>query len=124
MSGNDVLSRMMQASGLKTGSSLAEALGVSPQAISNYRKRGAIPSSLVLKFSEKFEVSLDWLVKGNGGPRVDPYRAAPDRHSVCAEASPEELVCIGKMLTIFRRENQVFAIAVKSAIEVFYAHIP
>ncbi len=116
---------MMQASGLKTGSSLAEALGVSPQAISNYRKRGAMPASLIIRFSEKFEVSLDWLVKGKGfpcgGARTDPYREAPDR-SICATASPEELVCIGRMLALFRREDRLFAIAVKSAIDVFYAH--
>lgn len=125
MSANDVLSRMMEASGLKTSLRLAEALGISPQAISNYRKRGVIPASLLIKFSEKFGVSLDWLVRGKGFPCGG---LRPGSHqecrSGCASVSPEELVYIGKMLALFRREDRVFAIAVKSAVEAFYTHCP
>jgi len=118
---------MMQASGLRTSAGLAGALGVSPQAISNYRKRGAVPAYLIMKFSEKFEVSLDWLVRGKGfpagGARPVPRLEVQEYLSGCLPLSPEELVYVGMMLVVFRRGNRLSAGAVKSAVEETYSRL-
>jgi len=49
----------------KNMSSLARLLGVTPQALSNYKKRGEMPSTLILKFAERTGTSVDELVKGH-----------------------------------------------------------
>ena len=63
-----VFERMLKAGRLKNGSQLAKTLGVSPQAVSNYKKRGELPASLVFKFAEIYGVSIDWLINGVAEP--------------------------------------------------------
>ena len=68
---NTIKERMLEAAGFKNESELARSLKVTPQALSNYKKRGDMPSGLILKFASMRDLSLDWLVKGEGTPRVD-----------------------------------------------------
>ena len=55
---------MREASSTKNDSGLAKVLDITPQALSNYKKRGQMPASLVIKLAEKYGCSLDWLFKG------------------------------------------------------------
>jgi hypothetical protein len=50
---DEVVPRMMTAMGAKTQTELAEYLGVSPQSLSNFSKRGHIPVGLVVSFALK-----------------------------------------------------------------------
>lgn len=43
---------------------VAEALGVNPQAVSNWRNRSTIPWSALFKFAMDNNLSLDWLIAG------------------------------------------------------------
>lgn len=63
--------KMMSRSGLKSHAELAKALGVTPQALSNSKKRGEMPPRLIFRFSKIYGVSLDWLVNDaeDAGPR-------------------------------------------------------
>ena len=67
---SEVIERMKRAANLKNDSRVARTLGVTPQAISNYKKRGAIPADLILRFADLYGLSVDWLVTGEG----EPYR--------------------------------------------------
>src|SRR3972149_7949930 len=62
----DVIDRMKWAGRLKNDSAVARALDITPQALSNYKKRGEMPSNLIIEFSERFGISIDWLVTGGG----------------------------------------------------------
>ena len=64
----EVLARMLWKGRHTSSSSLARSLGVSPQALSNYKKRGKLPSSLMLRFADENAVRYDWLIFGSGAP--------------------------------------------------------
>ena len=63
---NETIDRMRWAGKLKNDSAIARALGVTPQAFSSYKKRGSIPSDLILKFASMIGLSVDWLITGDG----------------------------------------------------------
>ena len=60
----ETLDRLLQGAGLRRDSQLAELLGVSPQAVSQARRKGRIPDGWVLKVAEKFGLSTDWIFFG------------------------------------------------------------
>jgi transcriptional regulator with XRE-family HTH domain len=68
---SQIVERMKRKSEAKTDSDLARILEITPQAISGFRKRGEIPSDLVIEFGRNFKVSLDWLIDGEGYPEID-----------------------------------------------------
>lgn len=108
-----IFERMIEAGALRNSSGLARALGVTPQAISNYRKRGVFPAALIMKFAGRFGVSLDWLITGKGEPFRLDYRVASD-------LEPGEAVYINRMLFLFRKNDRTFSTAIKAAIDLFY----
>ncbi len=64
---SDIIERMKQAGKLKNDSAVARVLGVTPQALSNYKKRGRMPTNLIIRFASLYELSVDWLLTGKGG---------------------------------------------------------
>jgi len=60
----DTLDRLLQGTGLRRDSQLAELLGVSPQAVSQARRKGRIPDGWVLKVAAQFGLSTDWIFFG------------------------------------------------------------
>lgn len=57
---------MKFASETKSDSELARILEITPQAIYKFRKQGRLPADLVVNFAFDAELSLDWLLTGNG----------------------------------------------------------
>ncbi|MBZ0221337.1 MAG: helix-turn-helix domain containing protein [Candidatus Methylomirabilis sp.] len=123
----DVIERMKWAARLKNDSAVARALEVTPQALSNYKKRGEMPSGLVLAFSERFGVGLDWLISGRGEvfkPGKAPLAGeSPALYSLKGQAanvgSPEaeEAAYIMKLLKVLRSPDESHSRAIKSAID-------
>ncbi|HBG46720.1 MAG TPA: hypothetical protein DDW94_06990 [Deltaproteobacteria bacterium] len=122
----DVIERMKWAGHLKNDSAVARALGVTPQALSNYKKRGEMPSDLALAFSEKFGVALDWLLGGSGevykpgrapaageGTSLYPGKGPSGNGGISAEES----VYIMKLLKILRGPEASHSAAIKSTID-------
>lgn len=115
----DVIDRMKWAGRLKNDSAVARALDITPQALSNYKKRGEMPSNLIIEFSERFGISIDWLVTGVG----EVYRravAAEDGAPYSSKAEsiePEEIIYIGKLLKVIRADDKSHSSAVKNAID-------
>lgn len=68
---------MRWAGKLKNDSAVARAVGVTPQALSSCKKRGEMPSNLVLRFSRLFDLSVDWLITGEGAVRK-PHKGNGD----------------------------------------------
>lgn len=126
---SDVIERMKWSGRLKNDSAVARVLEVTPQALSNYKKRGEMPSDLVLAFSGRFGIALDWLIDGTGDvfkpgrqpaaseeTRPYPVRGLPGNQGV-GSLGAEEAVYIAKLLRILRSSGQLHASAVKSTID-------
>lgn len=64
-----VLDRLLQGTGLRRDSQLAELLGVSPQAVSQARRKGRVPDGWVLRLASRFNLSTDWIYFGRGEAR-------------------------------------------------------
>ena len=60
----ETLDRLLQGAGLRRDSQLAELLGVSPQAVSQARRKGRIPDGWVIKVAAQFGLSTDWIFFG------------------------------------------------------------
>ena len=128
----DVINRMQSVSGLKNGSQIAHAVGITPQAMTNYRKRDAVPAKVVVKFSNKYGISVDWLMYGTGDPYLsemqprqlndeEQHRSAMASASAfndLSKFSPEELIVIGKFIGIMRGGTYETTLAIKNIIDM------
>ncbi|HLC19246.1 MAG TPA: helix-turn-helix domain-containing protein [Thermodesulfobacteriota bacterium] len=136
----EVIERMRWAGRLKNDSAVARLLGVTPQALSNYKKRNRMPADLVLKFANVFGLSLDWLISGEGemyrygveGPinqKRGPYAAEESAAYLAAKKglqvfdagtlSPEEIIYVGKLLKILRGADRSKTEAIKNTVDAF-----
>lgn len=119
---SEILERMLKAGNLKSGSELARAVGITPQAIFNYRKRGEVPAGLVLKFADIHGVSVDWLLTGEGEMRRD-LSARPGGEASTPSLDtldPDEILYIGKLLKVLRAPVEFAAPAVKVSIDALF----
>jgi len=136
----DIIERMRWAGKLKNDSAVARVLGVTPQALSNYKKRGEMPTDLVLRFANIYGLSVDWLLSGEGemfkpGRGGDfaarGYHVAAEESSVYgkegkefrppdfASLSPDEIIYVGKLLKILRSSNKSTSAAIKYSVDAF-----
>lgn len=63
------MSRLMEATGATSDSSLARTLEIRPPSVAAARKRGQIPSGWIERVAETFGVNADWLFFGLGPMR-------------------------------------------------------
>jgi hypothetical protein len=61
-----VLSRMKKIFGVERDADLARALAISPQTLSSWRQRAAVPYALCAECAKTKGASLDWLLYGEG----------------------------------------------------------
>ncbi|MET1080292.1 MAG: helix-turn-helix domain-containing protein [Pseudomonas sp.] len=61
-----VLARLKLVTECTSDTSLAEALGVSPQTLSSWKSRDSVPYSFCVDVASAKGVSLDWLIMGEG----------------------------------------------------------
>ncbi|WP_446424165.1 LexA family transcriptional regulator [Mailhella sp.] len=86
----DTLDRLLRGAGLRRDSQLAEVLGVSPQAVSQARRKGRIPDGWVLKVAAQFGLSTDWIFFGRT-PDGSAPAPAPAVNSTGAENEERRL---------------------------------
>lgn len=63
---NSILTRMLLATKAPTDSALAKEIGVSPQSVSDARRKDKVPTSWAITVAEKYQVKLDWIWFGIG----------------------------------------------------------
>ncbi len=61
----EVLDRLLQGTGLHKDAQLAELLGVTPQAVSQARRKSKVPEHWIMRLAVKYNLSLDWLFFGH-----------------------------------------------------------
>lgn len=86
---SDTLDRLLQGTGLRRDSQLADILGVSPQAVSQARRKGKIPDGWILKVAAQYGLSTDWLFFGQGDGSAS--HTVPDK---ARKATPREDVSV------------------------------
>ncbi len=124
-----IIERMKEAGKLKNESAAARVLSVTPQALSNYKKRDRMPSHLVIKFASIYGLSVDWLLTGNAAYRIAEEgsvfksRAMEDAADVVSKSisalTPEEMIFTAKVLMVMRNANKVTVNALKGSIDAF-----
>ena len=77
---NAILDRLLSGAGLHRDAQLAALLGVSPQAVSQARRKRKIPEGWIVKIAQQCGLSMDWLMFGKGD---EPGTVSPG-----AQASP------------------------------------
>jgi len=136
----DTIERMRWAGKLKNDSAVARVLGVTPQALSNYKKRGEMPTDLVLRFAEIHSLSVDWLISGKG--EMYRFGSSPDGYLMAAEEAmayggelsnkgcsffgtldPDEIILIGKLLKILRSSDKNLSSALKCTVDTFLQRV-
>ena len=71
-----VLDRLLQGAGLRRDSQLADLLGVTPQAVSQARRKGRVPDGWVLRLASRFGLSTDWIYFGRGPAQPAPFSSS------------------------------------------------
>lgn len=135
---SEVIERMFKAGKMRNYSEIAKRLGVSPQAISNYKRRGEISPGTILKFAKTFGVSVDWLLTGEGEVYQKEYRypkttgelgayltGSEKSETHYANEGPafigsDELVYIDRLLKIMRCAQRDAIQGIKLSIDAFY----
>ena len=141
---DEVVSRMKDAANLKNESQLARELGITPQAISNYKKSKTISGSLIVKFAKIHGLSVDWLITGKGAmlkpmgesdhgamSSIALVMASPVlkdgkegvKVSSIASIDPDEMILAGKLVKILRSGNKTLTEAVKLSIDTLFTTI-
>lgn len=77
------LQRLMQASGSRSDSDLARALGILPQSVAAARKRQQVPGGWIEQIAESFQASADWLLFGIGPMQADEKTSALRQEPAC-----------------------------------------
>lgn len=118
----EVIERLQCAGKLKNGSALARVLGITPQALSNYKRKDILPSGLLIKFADIYGLYIDWLLTGTGpmykaGSRSAPFIGEIANVQKIMAFTPEEMVCIDKLLKILRGKNEPSIVAAKHIID-------
>jgi transcriptional regulator with XRE-family HTH domain len=101
----EVIKRIFWATGLRNTTAIARKIGITPQALSNYKKRTLMPLGVVLQIANKYGMSMDWLLSGQGNPFIvnDPEcRGNRDmipelNSSACVEKSPDREALMRKI---------------------------
>ena len=134
----EIIERMRWAGKLKNNSATARVLGITPQALSNCKKRGEMPANLVIKFALIYGLSVDWLLTGNGEACGDkdgkdefpfaekstsPYltydREFQRFFAKTYPFNPDEIIYLGKLLKILRTPDQSITFGIKCCIYMF-----
>lgn len=61
-----VIERIRASIGVNTDAGLCRTLGLKPQTLSGWKSRDSIPYELCEQIAGKYEVSIDWLLTGEG----------------------------------------------------------
>jgi len=75
-----VIARMAQACGVKTDTELADKLEIKRNTIASWKNRGSVPYEQAVIVAEQKNVTLDWLLTGEGpmrrGDASGPHKAS------------------------------------------------
>ncbi len=94
----EILERLLRASGTKSIADLSEILGISRQAAYKAVKERKIPLEWILKISVKYQASMDWLTFGEKDELILP----PDKVVV----DKKEWVKAQKVMEFFNQLNR------------------
>ena len=114
-----VLSRIMNATGIRSQSELARVLGIGRQAVTDAKKRSHIPADWYLFLCRKFGLNPQWLESGMGSMYIAGQSDAPALHREVPGSHPEEFSYVPKVRA--RLSAGGGSLVVDEAIDSYYA---
>ena len=81
---DDIVGRLVLASGAKNELGLAAFLGISAQSIYNARKKNKIPPAWGVEIAKTFNVSSDWIFFGRGSMHPQNSPETTDSPPICS----------------------------------------
>jgi phage repressor protein C with HTH and peptisase S24 domain len=83
------LDRLTEVTGIASQTELADSLGVNRSAITQARRKNAIPSNWLLHLYRSYGLNPDWLEKGLGAPFIHPSSEPSERSSDAYKQIPK-----------------------------------
>ncbi len=84
----EILERLLSAAGLRRDAQLAALLGVSPQAISQARKKNRVPESWLVRMASRYRLPVDWLLYGDASLDNPAHGGRPASGTAIRTAPP------------------------------------
>ena len=94
LNSEEFLARLLTASASANESAFADIIGVSAQAVYQAQKKGKIPLTWALIVSQKFNVTLDWLIRGCDPittSKIEPLPSIAEKRVAALERRVAEL---------------------------------
>jgi transcriptional regulator with XRE-family HTH domain len=85
---DDQIARLRAATGAQSDAQLADALGIRPGAVANWRTRQKIPAASLLRAAERLEVRVEWIRNGDPTNRKDSTYRAPQEECIGVREPP------------------------------------
>lgn len=93
-----ILDRLLSVAGLKRDVQLAALLGVSPQAVSQARKKDRVPESWLIRMAARYHLPIDWLLHGES--EAEPARFPEQTKRLGRVAAPSVAPAGGEHLEV------------------------
>ena len=89
-----VLERLLRVAKVRRDAQLAAVLGVSPQAISQARKKDRIPESWLVRVAARYHLPVEWLLYGEGEEALTPVHGSGEDQG--GSRSPAVVQCASR----------------------------
>lgn len=101
--------RLLTTTDIDTQTGLAEALGLNRSAITQAKRRDAVPQKWILALARRYSLSPDWLEYGSGEARPEePHKTAQARQPA-GRAAPAHGLAASAKLHVFSRPKSLSA---------------
>ncbi|MAM87537.1 MAG: hypothetical protein CME36_09560 [unclassified Hahellaceae] len=111
----------------KTQAAIAEAIGITPQAVSKQIRKGVMKRENIAKFADATGVSFAWLLSGNGSRHQKDPETVEDLARSLGEQilnSPQEVQDLVLMLLTKYKNDERTGAEVAKAIKALVAQMP
>ena len=88
----EVMGRILFATGLKNATQVAGKINQTPQAVSNFKRRGEFPLKPLFQIAIKYGMSMDWLLSGQGNPFITSDPECRGNRDMIPELNPTACV--------------------------------
>lgn len=115
----ETIDRLTKHSNAKSDADIARALEISPQALFTFKKRGKLPSDLLIKYCLKHQLSIDWLLTGEDYKTLSEGKEVMSAH----ENDPKLAGLMEKLAQIYKEGSLKERAEVRGIIEEVYDEI-
>ena len=95
--------RLLKATNIDTQTGLADALGLNRSAVTQAKRRDAVPQKWILALARRYALSPDWLEYGSGEPHSEARQKADQTRQPAGRVTPAHGIAASAKLHVFTR---------------------